>query len=104
MIRRAFVMRLKKGCAREYKRRHDAIWPELTAELAAAGLFDYSIFLDEATGVLFAIQKLREDHTADQLVNCPVVQRWFDFMADILETEPDNTPRYSALQEMFHMD
>lgn len=46
MTRYAFTMRLKPGAVEEYKRRHDEIWPELSAVLRAAGISDYSIFLD----------------------------------------------------------
>ena len=53
----AFRMFLNAGCTEEYKNRHDAIWPELTALLKAAGVSDYSIFLDEENHVLFATLK-----------------------------------------------
>ena len=49
MTRHAFKMRLKPGNVAEYKKRHDEIWPELSRELRAAGISDYSIFLDEET-------------------------------------------------------
>ena len=49
----AFKMQLKPGMIDEYRRRHDEIWPELSALLTAAGIYDYSIFLDEDTLALF---------------------------------------------------
>jgi L-rhamnose mutarotase len=64
MIRNAFKMKLKPGNIAEYKKRHDEIWPELSAELRRAGISDYSIFLDEETLTLFAVQKLTDKHTA----------------------------------------
>ncbi|HEX4350861.1 MAG TPA: L-rhamnose mutarotase, partial [Verrucomicrobiae bacterium] len=67
MQRHAFKMKLKPGTVAEYKKRHDAIWPELVAELKAAGVSDYSIFLDEETLTLFAVQKLSDRNTAAQL-------------------------------------
>ena len=67
MKRNAFAMRLKKGCEAEYKRRHDAIWPDLARELLAAGIPDYSIFLDERSLTLFAVQKLTDDHRIAEL-------------------------------------
>jgi L-rhamnose mutarotase len=39
----AFRMFLRPGVEAEYKRRHDDIWPELSALLKASGLSDYSI-------------------------------------------------------------
>ena len=39
-------MRLRPGQEAEYRRRHAAVWPELLADLSAAGASNYSIFLD----------------------------------------------------------
>ena len=97
-------MKLKKGFEDEYRRRHDEIWPELKEELAGAGISDYSIYLDEKTLTLFAFQKLSDDNTADELPNSPVVRKWWDYMADVMEYNPDNTPVAMPLKEVFHMD
>lgn len=82
-------MKLKPGFEAEYKRRHDAIWPELAAELAKAGVSDYSIFIDEDTLTLFAVQKLADDNTADVRPQKDSVKKWWAYMADIMETNPD---------------
>jgi L-rhamnose 1-epimerase len=97
-------MKLKPGNVEEYKRRHDAIWPELAAELRAAGISDYSIFLDEETLTLFAVQKLSPENTASALPKSPVVRKWWDWMAPLMETHPDNEPVSAPLREVFHMD
>jgi L-rhamnose mutarotase len=104
MERAAFKMKLNPGCEAEYKKRHDEIWPELSQILADAGVSDYSIFLDEETLTLFAAWKLADGHTAAALPDNPVVQKWWAFMADIMETHPDNSPVCIALPEVFHMD
>lgn len=104
MLRNAFKMKLKPGVAEEYKRRHDEIWPELSAAISKAGVSDYSIFLDEETLTLFAVQKLAEDHTADGLKELPIVRKWWDYMADLMEVEPDNAPVVTSLREVFHME
>ena len=104
MTRHAFTMKLKPGCIEEYKGRHDALWPELAAALREAGVSDYSIFLDEQTLTLFAVQKRTDAHTADQLPSHPVVQRWWAHMAPLMETHPDNAPVSSPLREVFHLD
>lgn len=102
MIRNAFKMKLKAGCELEYKKRHDEIWPELSAELTAAGVSDYSIFLDEETLTLFAVQKLSDDHTSDRLPGTDIVKKWWAYMSDIMETNPDNSPVCVSLKEVFH--
>ena len=99
----AFRMQLKPGVAEEYKRRHDAIWPELAALLREAGIYDYSIFLDPDTGALFATLKLRPENSRDALPAHPVMRRWWDYMADLMEVEPDNKPREWPLTPMFHL-
>ena len=97
-------MQLKPGAVAEYKKRHNEIWPELAAALNAAGVSDYSIFLDEETLTLFAVQKLSEGNTAAALPNSPVVRKWWDYMAPLMETHADNSPVAKPLREVFHLD
>lgn len=104
MRRVAFRMKLKAGFEAEYKKRHDEIWPELSRKLGEAGVSDYSIFLDPETLALFAVQKVSDDNTAHLLPHDPVVRKWWDHMADIMETNPDHSPVCMPLPEMFHLD
>jgi L-rhamnose mutarotase len=104
MQRNAFKMKLKPGVVAEYKKRHDEIWLELQKELRAAGVSDYSIFLDEETLTLFAVQKLAEGNSASKLPNSPVVKKWWDYMAPLMEVHPDNSPVAKPLREVFHLD
>jgi L-rhamnose mutarotase len=104
MKRHAFTMKLKKGFEAEYKRRHDEVWPEVQAALQLAGVNDYSIFLDEKTLTLFAVQKLTDNNTAAALPQHPAIRKWWDYMADIMETHEDNSPIEIPLKEVFHMD
>jgi L-rhamnose mutarotase len=99
----AFRMQLKPGMAEEYRRRHDQIWPELAALLRDAGISDYSIFLDPETNALFATLKLRPDGKRDALPSHPVMRRWWDHMADIMDVDPDNKPREWPLIPMFYL-
>lgn len=104
MKRTAFKMKLKEGFEEEYKKRHDEIWPDLSLELSKAGVHDYSIFLDEETNTLFAIQKLDDYNSADKLAYIEIVRKWWDFMADIMDVNPDNSPVVITLKEMFYME
>ena len=104
MIRNAFKMKLSSGDVEEYKRRHDAIRPELLAELRKAGIRDYSIYYDPETRILFAFQKLADDNTADALPQNPVVREWWDTMNDGIMEYDDNEPISIPLTEVFHMD
>lgn len=99
----AFKMMLNPGQKDEYKRRHDEIWPELIKLLQAAGITDYSIFLDEDSNVLFGVLWRQSDHKMTALASEPVMQRWWAQMADIMETGPDNEPVLLPLTPMFYM-
>lgn len=104
MKRYAFKMKLKKGFEAEYKKRHDEIWPELSELLTSTGISDYSIFLDEETLTLFACMKLNDNNTQDKLPSEPLIKKWWKYMADIMDTNPDNSPVCIDLEEVFRMD
>ncbi|MUI12374.1 L-rhamnose mutarotase [Massilia dura] len=99
-------MQLKPGVVEEYRRRHDELWPDLAEALGNAGIFDYSIFLDEDTLSLFAVLKVRDGAPIAELPGQPVMKRWWDYMADLMEVDPDgepNTrPKEWALPRLFH--
>lgn len=103
MEKYAFRMRLKPGMEAEYRRRHDAIWPELVDLLRAAGISDYSIHLDRETNLLFGVLWRRADHGMDALPAHPVMRRWWSQMADLMEVKPDDEPVAVPLIPMFHM-
>lgn len=103
-IRNAFKMKLKPGFEAEYKKRHDEIWPELQTLLSETGIQDYSIFLDEETLILFAVQKISSDFDKNLLPNHPIVKKWWAYMGDIMDTNPDNSPISTSLKEVFHLD
>jgi L-rhamnose mutarotase len=103
MQRVAFKMYLKKGFEEEYKKRHDEIWPELSQLLAEAGISDYSIFLDSETNTLFAVHKLASASSNSQDLGAnAIVQQWWRYMADIMETNPDSSPVSVPLKEVFY--
>jgi len=101
--RYAFKMFLNPGCAAEYRRRHDAIWPELVCLLTEAGVANYSIHLDQETSTLFTFPERGEDHPMEALPSHPVMRRWWDHMRDIMRTHPDGSPVAIPLTEMFHL-
>jgi len=99
----AFKMQLHAGQEAEYKRRHDEIWPELSALLKDAGVSDYSIHLDRETSTLFAVLWRTDEHGMDALPGHPVMQRWWAHMADIMASHPNNEPIATPLETVFHM-
>lgn len=103
MTRIAFKMKLFNGFEEEYKKRHDALWPELEQLLKNTGIHEYSIFLDDATNSLFGILKAEDPKALDNLPAHPVMQRWWKYMADIMESHPDNSPVSIPLKEVFYL-
>jgi L-rhamnose mutarotase len=101
--RYAFKMFLNPGCAAEYRRRHDAIWPVLAQLLRDTGIANYSIHLDEEASILFGYLERSEAHRMDVLPDHPVMRRWWDHMKDIMRTNPDGSPVAAPLTEMFHL-
>ena len=75
MQRYAFKMFLNPGEAREYRRRHDAIWPELQALLRESGVRNYSIFLDPDTDILFAYLERADDHRMGEVTKDSIMRR-----------------------------
>ena len=104
MKRLAFKMYLKKGQKSVYEKRHQEIWPTLKELLKEAGIGEYSIFLDEETHTLFAFQQVAGDAGSQDLSTHPIVQKWWDFMADIMEVNEDNSPVSVPLEEVFYLE
>ena len=102
-MRVAFKMKLFPGQEEEYKNRHDQLWPELETLLTEAGISEYSIFLDPETNSLFGVLKAEDPKNLDNLPKHEVMQRWWKYMADIMESNPDNSPVSIPLKEVFYL-
>ena len=100
----SFKMFLKPGCEKEYEKRHKEIWPELQILLKSSGVSDYTIYWDKDTNILFAHQTVSEGSGSQDLGNTEIVKKWWDHMADIMETNSDNSPKSIPLKEVFHLD
>lgn len=103
MQRIAFKMQLHKGFAEEYKKRHNELWPDLQQLLTGSGISEYSIFLDETTNSLFGVLKVTDVVKLDELPLNPVMQKWWAYMKDIMETNADNSPVSIPLREVFYL-
>ena len=53
--------------------------------------------------LLFAFQKINGEQGSQDLANNFIVQKWWDFMADIMEVNPDNSPISTPLEEVFYL-
>ena len=103
MAKVAFQMQLFKGYEEEYKRRHDELWPDLHALLKQTGISDYSIFLNRDTNALLGVLTIDEPAKLDELPAHPVMQKWWAYMSDIMETNPDHSPVSIPLENVFYL-
>jgi len=104
MQRLAFKMHINPGQKEAYIKRHDEIWLELKQLLKEAGISEYSIFLDQETNTLFAFQKVSSEAGSQDLADEPIVKKWWNFMADIMRVNPDNSPVAVPLEEVFYLE
>ena len=103
MHRVAVKMKYIKGFEEEYQKRHAEIWPELKHLLKEHGINEYSIFLDAETSSLFAVLNVKDTALLDTLSKQSIMQRWWNYMKDIMETNPDNSPVQIPLKEAFYL-
>ena len=103
MKRIALKMKLLKGFENEYKKRHDEIWDQLKVLLRKAGITNYSIFLDKETNDLFAYFNIEDETQLNNLPQQEIMKKWWAYMADIMETNADNSPVSISLKEVFYL-
>jgi L-rhamnose mutarotase len=99
-----FKMKMLPGFKEEYIKRHSQIWPELVRLLKNEEIGNYSIFFDEETNTLFAYQEQSGESSSQDLGNTEIVKKWWTYMADIMETNPDNSPVTIPLEQVFYME
>lgn len=104
MKRFGFKMKLFPGFKEEYRKRHSEIWPELVSMLINQGIGNYSIFFDEETNILFAYQEQSGESSSQDLGTEEIVKKWWKYMADIMETNPDNSPVTVPLDQVFFLE
>ena len=104
MIRRGGIMKLLPGMAEEYERRHAEIWPEMLEAIRRGGGTNYTIFHDPETDLLFEYIEIEDEEKWAARGGGEVTRKWWDYMADVMETNPDNSPKWRAINNVFHMD
>ena len=97
-------MKLNAGMKAEYEKRHNELWPEMIAMIHEYGGSNYTIFLDEDTDVLYGYIEVENPERWSKSADTAINRKWWDFMADIMETNPDNSPAAVDLKEVFHLN
>ena len=101
---KGFKMKLYEGMAEEYEKRHNALWPEMKEMIHKYGGKNYTIFLDEKTNDLFGYIEIESEELWDKSAETEICGKWWEYMADIMETNQDNSPVSLPLKEVFHLD
>ena len=101
---KGFKMRVYHNCHEEYERRHNLLWPEMKAMIHNYGGRNYTIFLDKDTDTLFGYLEVEDEELWAKSANDPVCRKWWDYMADVMDTNEDNSPVSIDLKEVFHLD
>lgn len=104
MIRKGFLMRLHPGMEAEYERRHNELWPEMKDMIHAYGGRNYTIFLDPDTCILHGYIEIEDEARWAESANTSICRKWWDYMAPLMDVNPDNSPASHDLREVFHLD
>ena len=104
MPRKASVMKLYPGMAEEYEKRHAQLWPEIIEAIYRDGCKSYSIFHDPETNLLFEYLEIENENVWAARGGSEIIQKWWDYMADIMETNEDNSPVCRPINEVFHLE
>jgi L-rhamnose mutarotase len=98
----AFSMLLPRENIAEYRERHDRLWPEMRAAIAAQGGSNYSIFAAPELDRVFAYLEVDDLARWEAGTGNADVLRWWQYMADIMPTNEDFSPVVMDLTEVFH--
>jgi L-rhamnose mutarotase len=95
-------MRLKPGALAEYRRLHDAIWPELVAEIKACGIKSMTTVVDGERLTLFS--EIEREDAWDRLWNSDIHRRWGELMSPLMAFRADGIVDSQTLEEIFHLE
>ena len=99
-----FKMKLYEGQEAEYEKRHNQLWPEMIDMIHEHGGKNYSIFLDKETLTLFGYIEIENEELWAKGADTAINRKWWDFMADITDTNPDNSPVCTDLKKVFVLE
>lgn len=102
-MRKGFKMKLYEGMEAEYEKRHNELWPEMAEMIAQHGGSNYTIFFDKETNILFGYIEIEDEERWAEGSKTEINRKWWDFMASVMETNPDNSPVAIPLKEVFHL-
>jgi L-rhamnose mutarotase len=102
MARAAFTLHIKPERVAKYVEAHAAVWPEMREAISAAGIRNYSIYLD-GTRAFGYFEADDVGRSLAILAESAVNRRWQDTMSELLEQRVA-TDGPSLLPEIFRLD
>lgn len=105
MERYAWKAKIKEGCLDEYIKRHNEIWPEMVELLKSAGIKNYTIW--NVGNEMFGYYECEHgiEFAARTQAESPIVDRWNEYMKDILIMEMDPvTGAQPMLKQVFILE
>lgn len=107
MKRVGFLLKVKKDRIEEYKKHHEAVWPEMLEALRRHGWHNYSLFMRD-DGLLFGYFETPDSFQAalDGMAGEEINTKWQEFMAPYFESPEGARPDQMMLElvEVFHLD
>ncbi len=94
----AWIAEVRPGMEAEYKRRHDAIWPELVHSIRMAGMRHYHIFRN-GSDLIGTFETDDLDRALAHLTTAEVNKRWSAHMAPVMIARKDPATGYLPLLE-----
>ncbi len=104
MERLCFTFEIKPGTEAEYKRRHDAIWPELVEAIKDAGFSNYSLFRRGTTIYAYAEVEPDVQTAMAKLAPSEVNRRWSEWFEDVIVSLTDESGQLYRAEEVWHLD
>ena len=92
------AMRLRPNAYDEYKQAHDDLWTEIADSMTDNEVSMAIYRLDEHL-IIHAVAPTEEDWLKSRQV--PVLEEWYDYMAQLLETDAEGEIIFEELPEAF---
>ncbi len=106
MKRIGFQFKVRADKLDQYKRHHEAVWPEMLDALRRTGWHNYTLFLRE-DGLVFGYFETPHDfQTAlDGMASEAINEKWQTFMAPFIDADGAHADKNMLeLTEVFHLD
>jgi L-rhamnose mutarotase len=106
MERVCFLLKVKADQLEEYKRRHEAVWPDMLQALRETGWRNYSLFLRDDGLLVGYLETPDYARALEGMAGREVNERWQREMSGFFENLGGRRPDEGLLrlEEVFHLE